>query len=61
MIAYRRTLALEPTDTRAYIGLGRALLALGDRKGAWRLWQHALTAARNPRAIEKVITSFRAP
>jgi len=55
LTAYRRTLAIEPADTRAYLGLGRALIALGDRKGARRLWQHALTAANNRSAIEKVL------
>jgi predicted CXXCH cytochrome family protein len=55
ILAYRRTLALEPTDTRAYLGLGRALIASGDRDAARHLWQHALTAARDPSAIERVM------
>ncbi len=55
VLAYRRTLALEPADTRAYVGLGRALISQGDRPGARRVWQHALIAASNPKAIERVI------
>jgi hypothetical protein len=33
------------------------LIALGDRDGACRVWQHGLTAARNKAAIEKRATS----
>jgi predicted CXXCH cytochrome family protein len=53
--AYRRTLALEPADTQAYLDLARTLRALGDEPGARRLLQHALTAARDRKAIEQAV------
>jgi predicted CXXCH cytochrome family protein len=53
--SYQRALAIEPASTAAYVGLGRALLAIGDRAGARRLWQHALEAASDRAAIEKVL------
>jgi predicted CXXCH cytochrome family protein len=55
VVAFRHTLALEPADTRAYIALGRALIVMDDRAGARRLWQHALTAAKDPSAVERVL------
>jgi len=57
VFALRRALAIEPADTRAYIDLGRALIALGDRDGAQRLWRHALDAAKDRKAIEKVMSA----
>jgi Flp pilus assembly protein TadD len=41
VFAYRRALAIEPNDARAYAGLERALLALGDRDGAELIRRHA--------------------
>lgn len=41
--AYRRAIALDPTNAEAHAGLGTALLDLGDRDAAIRSFRTALT------------------
>lgn len=59
ILAFKRALALEPADSRAYVGLGRALISQGDQKAARELWQHALSAAGDRRAIESALAKLK--
>ena len=49
--AYRRALAIDPTSTRAYVALIRALRAKGETAEAERYLRHGETAAARPDAV----------
>jgi tetratricopeptide (TPR) repeat protein len=48
---YRRALEIDPTQTDAYLGLGRVLARRGERAEAIRVLTHGATAARRPAAV----------
>jgi len=49
--AYRRALEIDPTSTRAYVALARALRARGDEKEAMRYLRHGETHAAKPEVV----------
>lgn len=49
--AYRRALEIDPTSTRAYVALARALRAGGDDKEALRYLRHGATFAAKPEVV----------
>jgi len=49
--AYRRALEIDPTSTRAYVALARALRAQGDEKEALRYLLHGAAFALKPEAV----------
>ncbi len=53
--SFRRTLALDPTHTRAYLALGRALARLDRRPEALRVLRHGAEHAAESVAIVEVL------
>jgi Tfp pilus assembly protein PilF len=53
--AYRRALSIDPTSTRAYVALIRALRAKGDTAEADRYLRHGETAAAKPEVVRAVV------
>ena len=49
--AYRRALEIDPSSSRAYVALARALRARGNEAEALRYLQHGLVAAAEPEII----------
>jgi len=49
--AYRRALEIDPTSTRAYVALARALRARGNDKEALRFLRHGAAFAAKPEAV----------
>jgi Flp pilus assembly protein TadD len=59
-VSYRKTLQIEPTHTRAYIGIGQILAAQGNRDEALRYLEHGLKAARQIAPIAQELDRIRA-
>ena len=55
---YRRALEVDPSHTRSYLFLGRALLELDNRAEAVRYWKHGLKAARQPAEIAQALAEI---
>ncbi|MCU1348090.1 MAG: Flp pilus assembly protein TadD [Acidobacteria bacterium] len=49
--AYRRALEIDPTSTRAYVALARALRARGNDREALRYLRHGATFAAKPEVV----------
>jgi Tfp pilus assembly protein PilF len=49
--AYRRALEIDPTSTRAYVAVARALRAQGDEKEALRYLRHGAVFALKPEVV----------
>jgi Flp pilus assembly protein TadD len=58
--AWRRALAIAPGDGRAYLALGRALLARGDRAEALRVLRHGARAAARPGPVAAALAEVEA-
>jgi predicted CXXCH cytochrome family protein len=55
---YRRALEIDPTYTNAYLGIGRALVALGDRAEALRYLRHGMVHAARPEAVREALAAL---
>jgi len=58
--AFRVALQLDPTLDRAYLAMGKVLLAMNQRQQAVRYWRHGLSQARRPEAIAKELQKIGA-
>jgi predicted CXXCH cytochrome family protein len=57
---YRQALAIDPTQTDAYLGLGEVLDHQGARAEALRVLTHGAGAARRPAAVVAALAALRA-
>ena len=51
LAAYRRALEIDPTSTRAYVALARALRARGSEEEALRILRHGSMFAAKPEVV----------
>lgn len=58
---YRRALAVDPAYTPAYLALGRALLARGERSEALRVLRHGKIVAARPGAVAEALAELEKP
>jgi Tfp pilus assembly protein PilF len=59
-LSYRKALQIEPTHTRAYVGIGKTLVAQGNRDEALRYLQHGLKAAAQIAPIAQELDRIKA-
>jgi tetratricopeptide (TPR) repeat protein len=59
--SYRRALAVDPTHTPAYLALGKALAAQGERDEALRVLRHGRIAAARPDAVAEALAEIEEP
>ncbi|HSK81723.1 MAG TPA: tetratricopeptide repeat protein [Thermoanaerobaculia bacterium] len=58
--AYRRSLEIDPTNTRSYISLSRVLLSRGEREEALRWLRHGAKAAIQPDLVAEALRQAEA-
>ena len=54
-VSYRRTLQIEPSHARAYVGVGQILIQQGNRDEAIRYYRHGLKVASQLAPIAKAL------
>ena len=59
-VSYRRTLQIEPSHTRAYVGIGQILIQQGNRDEAIRYYRHGLKVAAQLAPIAKALDDLLA-